>query len=169
MHVQNDGAAGEMDAPGAALWPMMFEPAEGELHVPRLGRVEAAPGFRVVAAMNPFDAVGTARISSAVYDRVCRVAMGYQGAGEEAEIVAERYKVTREAQDELAALFLRTLAYERAAHLVSPDAREFVRRARVQLQQRAAAQGRPGRPASAHADDGPEQSIASGISPQEDR
>ena len=62
--------------------------SERELHVPRLGRVEAAPGFRVVAAMNPFDAVGTARISSAVYDRVCRVAMGYQGAGEEAEIVA---------------------------------------------------------------------------------
>ena len=62
--------------------------SERELHVPRLGRVEAAPGFRVVAAMNPFDAVGTARISSAVYDRVCRVAMGYQDAAEEAEIVA---------------------------------------------------------------------------------
>ena len=67
--------------------------SERELHVPRLGRVEAAPGFRVVAAMNPFDAVGTARISSAVYDRVCRVAMGYQGAGEEAEIVAREAPV----------------------------------------------------------------------------
>ncbi len=30
----------------------------------------AADGFRLVAAMNPFDAIGTARISSAVYDRV---------------------------------------------------------------------------------------------------
>jgi len=39
--------------------------SEAELHVPRLGRVPAAPGFRLVAAMNPFDAVGTARISSA--------------------------------------------------------------------------------------------------------
>ena len=38
--------------------------SEAELHVPRLGRVVAAPGFRLVAAMNPFDAVGTARISS---------------------------------------------------------------------------------------------------------
>jgi hypothetical protein len=37
--------------------------SEGELHVPRLGSVDAAPGFRLVAAMNPFDAVGTARIS----------------------------------------------------------------------------------------------------------
>jgi MoxR-like ATPase len=62
--------------------------SEGELHVPRLGSVAAAPGFRLVAAMNPFDAIGTARISSAVYDRVCRVAIGYQDAGEEAAIVA---------------------------------------------------------------------------------
>ena len=54
--------------------------SEGELHVPRLGSVAAAPGFRLVAAMNPFDAIGTARISSTVYDRVCRVAIGYQDA-----------------------------------------------------------------------------------------
>jgi MoxR-like ATPase len=62
--------------------------SEGELHVPRLGRVLAQPGFHLVAAMNPFDAVGTARISSAIYDRVCRLAMGYQSPEEEAEIVA---------------------------------------------------------------------------------
>ncbi len=62
--------------------------SEGELTVPRLGRIEADPRFRLVAAMNPFDAVGTARISGAIYDRVCRVAMGYQDAGEEADIAA---------------------------------------------------------------------------------
>jgi MoxR-like ATPase len=62
--------------------------SEGEITVPRLGRVPAAAGFRLVAAMNPFDAVGTARISGAVYDRVCRVAMGYQPASEEKAIVA---------------------------------------------------------------------------------
>jgi MoxR-like ATPase len=61
--------------------------SEGELHVPRLGHVEAADGFRFVAAMNPFDAVGTARISGAVYDRVCRIHVGYQPAGEEVDIV----------------------------------------------------------------------------------
>lgn len=64
--------------------------SEGELHVPRLGRVSAEGGFRLVAAMNPFDAVGTARISAAVYDRVCRITMGYQDAADEAEIVALR-------------------------------------------------------------------------------
>lgn len=60
--------------------------SERELHVPRLGRVQAAPGFRIVAAMNPFDAVGTARISGAIYDRVCRMAVGYQSADEERAI-----------------------------------------------------------------------------------
>ncbi|MEI8287073.1 MAG: MoxR family ATPase, partial [Actinomycetes bacterium] len=61
--------------------------SEGELNVPRLGRIAASPGFRLVAAMNPFDAVGTARISGAVYDRVCRVAMSYQSAEDEEAIV----------------------------------------------------------------------------------
>lgn len=61
--------------------------SEGELHVPRLGRLTAAEGFRLVAAMNPFDAVGTARIASAIYDRTCRVRMDYQDAVDEAEIV----------------------------------------------------------------------------------
>lgn len=62
--------------------------SEGELHVPRLGRIEAAEGFRLVAAMNPFDTIGTARISQAVYDRVCRLALDYQDAVEEVAIVA---------------------------------------------------------------------------------
>ena len=62
--------------------------SEGELHVPRLGRIAAAAGFRLVAAMNPFDAVGTARISAAVYDRTCRIAMGYQSPADEIAIVA---------------------------------------------------------------------------------
>jgi MoxR-like ATPase len=64
--------------------------SEGELHVPRLGRVRAADTFRLVAAMNPFDTVGTARISAAIYDRVCRIVMGYQAREEENDIVARR-------------------------------------------------------------------------------
>ena len=38
---------------------------ESEIAVPRLGTVRAAEGFRLVAAMNPFDAIGTARVSQA--------------------------------------------------------------------------------------------------------
>jgi len=62
--------------------------AEGEVHVPRLGMVRAQGAFRLVAAMNPFDAVGTARIGQAIYDRVCRVAISYQEEGAERSIVA---------------------------------------------------------------------------------
>ena len=54
--------------------------AEGEIHVPRLGRIPAEPSFRLIAAMNPFDAVGTARVSQAIADRMCRIAIGYQDA-----------------------------------------------------------------------------------------
>lgn len=63
--------------------------SEGELHVPRLGHLRAAPGFRLVAAMNPFDAIGTARISGAVYDRVCRLAVDYQSADDEQRITSQ--------------------------------------------------------------------------------
>jgi MoxR-like ATPase len=64
--------------------------SEGELHLPRVGRIEAAEGFRLVAAMNPFDNVGTARVSGAVYDRICRIAMYYQDASDEEGIVVAR-------------------------------------------------------------------------------
>ena len=64
--------------------------SEGEVHVPRLGHVEAASGFRLVAAMNPFDSIGTARIAAAVYDRCCRLSMDYQGREDEQTIVCRR-------------------------------------------------------------------------------
>lgn len=60
--------------------------SERELHIPRLGKIVAAKDFRILAAMNPFDAIGTARISAAVYDRVCRVTMGYQSEADEIAI-----------------------------------------------------------------------------------
>ena len=66
--------------------------SEGELNVPRYGRIAASTGFRLVAAMNPFDAVGTARISGAVYDRVCRVSVGYQNAEVEQRIAGRGTK-----------------------------------------------------------------------------
>jgi magnesium chelatase subunit D len=59
---------------------------ESEIAVPRLGTVRAAAGFRLVAAMNPFDAIGTARVSHAIADRICRVVLGYQDAPAERKI-----------------------------------------------------------------------------------
>ena len=59
---------------------------EGEIAVPRLGLVQADPQFRLIAAMNPFDAIGTARVSQAIADRICRVVLGYQDAAAERAI-----------------------------------------------------------------------------------
>lgn len=62
--------------------------AEGEIAVPRLGMVAADADFRLIAAMNPFDAIGTARVSQAIADRICRVVLGYQDAAAERQITA---------------------------------------------------------------------------------
>ena len=61
--------------------------SEGELHLPRVGRIAATGQFRLVAAMNPYDTVGTSRLSSAVYDRICHLSMGYQDERDERRIV----------------------------------------------------------------------------------
>jgi magnesium chelatase subunit D len=64
--------------------------AERELAVPRVGRIDAADGFVLVAAMNPFDAVGTARVSQAISDRMCRIAIGYLDEEREREVVVRQ-------------------------------------------------------------------------------
>jgi MoxR-like ATPase len=61
--------------------------SEGEINVPRLGRIGADEKFRLVAAMNPYDPVGTSRLSMALYDRTCRISVGYQDAEHERQIV----------------------------------------------------------------------------------
>src|ERR1700733_1402252 len=61
--------------------------SEGEINVPRRGRIGADPSFRLVAAMNPYDSVGTSRLSMALYDRTCRISVGYQDAEQERQIV----------------------------------------------------------------------------------
>jgi len=61
--------------------------AEREIVVPRLGRIAAADGFVLVAAMNPFDAIGTARVSQSIADRMCRIAIGYLDEGQERKVV----------------------------------------------------------------------------------
>ncbi|HLG68227.1 MAG TPA: MoxR family ATPase [Acidimicrobiales bacterium] len=77
-------------APEDTLNALLAAIAEREVVVPRVGRIRAADGFRVVASMNPFDNVGTSRISASVHDRLCRIAVGYQGAEEELGIVELR-------------------------------------------------------------------------------
>jgi len=77
-------------APEDTLNVLLGAMAERAVTVPRVGTMTAEPTFRVLASMNPFDNVGTARISDSVYDRWNRLAVGYQSAEEEAEVVARR-------------------------------------------------------------------------------
>lgn len=64
--------------------------SERELHVPRFGLVKATESFRVVAAMNPYDSIGTTRVSASVYDRLCRMVVDYQSEPDEVQIVERR-------------------------------------------------------------------------------
>ncbi|HEV7470959.1 MAG: ATPase associated with various cellular 5 [Pseudonocardia sp.] len=77
-------------APEDTLNTLLGAMAERAVTVPRVGTIKAEPTFRVLASMNPFDNVGTARISDSVYDRWNRLAVGYQNAAEEADIVEVR-------------------------------------------------------------------------------
>ncbi|RBY76673.1 MoxR family ATPase [Blastococcus sp. TF02-09] len=77
-------------APEDTLNTLLTAMAERRIAVPRVGTVVAEPSFRVIASMNPFDNVGTTRLSTSVHDRLCRLAIGYQDAEAERGIVARR-------------------------------------------------------------------------------
>lgn len=62
---------------------------EGELTIPRYGTIKADARFRVICAQNPYDDVGTMRVSRAIYDRFCRISLGYQSELEERQIVRD--------------------------------------------------------------------------------
>ncbi|MHB9093725.1 MAG: AAA family ATPase [Eubacteriales bacterium] len=63
---------------------------EGEMFIPRYGLVQAVRPFTVIAAQNPYDDVGTVRVSRAFMDRICLIKMDYQDEEEEREIVRLR-------------------------------------------------------------------------------
>jgi len=77
-------------APEDTLNTLLTAMAERQIAVPRVGSLTAAPTFRVVASMNPYDNIGTTRLSTSVHDRLCRLAIGYQDADCERGIVALR-------------------------------------------------------------------------------
>ena len=77
-------------APEDTLNTLLTAMAERRIAVPRVGTVKALPTFRVVASMNPYDTIGTTRLSTSVHDRLCRLAIGYQDAEDERGIVERR-------------------------------------------------------------------------------
>lgn len=77
-------------APEDTLNTLLTAMAERRIAIPRVGTVHALSTFRVVASMNPYDNVGTTRLSTSVHDRLCRLAIGYQDADAERNVVALR-------------------------------------------------------------------------------
>lgn len=81
-------------APEDTLNTLLTAMADRTIDVPRVGRVVAGSTFRVIASMNPYDNVGTTRLSTSVHDRLCRLAVDYQDAAAEVGIVALRAPLT---------------------------------------------------------------------------
>ena len=81
-------------APEDTLNTLLTAMADRRIEVPRVGTIEALPTFRVVASMNPFDNVGTTRLSTSVSDRLNRIVVSYQDADAEEGIVRLRSGLT---------------------------------------------------------------------------
>jgi MoxR-like ATPase len=95
-------------APEDTLNTLLTAMAERRIAVPRVGEVIARDTFRVVASMNPYDNIGTTRLSTSVHDRLCRLAITYQDAAAERGIVT-----LRAPQFDLASADLKPAVYER--------------------------------------------------------
>jgi MoxR-like ATPase len=88
-------------APEDTLNTLLTAMADRAVAVPRVGIIEALPTFRVIASMNPYDNVGTTRLSSSVSDRLNRIVVGYQDAEAERGIVALRTGLTGSLADRI--------------------------------------------------------------------
>ena len=88
-------------APEDTVNTLLTAMADRRITIPRVGTVVAAPTFRVIASMNPYDNVGTTRLSSSVHDRLNRLAVDYQDAEAEHGIVALRTRVAGPLGDRL--------------------------------------------------------------------
>lgn len=67
-------------------------PAMDERHItiPKLGRIDAKPGFLVVATQNPREFTATHAVSEALLDRFEMLPLHYQTRGEELEIISSQ-------------------------------------------------------------------------------
>lgn len=112
-------------APDDTLNALLTAMAERQIAVPRVGIVTARPTFRVIASMNPFDNVGTTRLSTSIHDRLCRLAISYQAQEAEERIVALRAPLDAATSTPalVAALRADAVALTRATR-VHPDVRQ---------------------------------------------
>lgn len=63
---------------------------ERMLPIPRLGEIQAKPGFLVIATQNPKEFVATSHLSEAILDRFELIPLDYQSEDEEIQIVSSK-------------------------------------------------------------------------------
>lgn len=90
-------------APADTLNTLLTAMADRSVEIPRVGTIRAKSTFRVIASMNPFDNVGTTRLSTSVSDRLNRIVVDYQDAASEEAIVKLRAGLTGPMADKVAA------------------------------------------------------------------
>jgi len=110
-------------APEDTINTLLTAMAERQVTVPTAGTVSAAATFRVIASMNPYDNVGTTRLSTSVHDRICRLAVSYQDAAAERGIVALRAPLPSLPGDRYERLVADAVAVTRATR-EHPDIRQ---------------------------------------------
>jgi MoxR-like ATPase len=110
-------------APEDTINTLLTAMAERQVTVPTAGTVTARATFRVVASMNPYDNVGTTRLSTSVHDRMCRLAVSYQDAAAERGIVALRAPLPELGPGRYARLVSDAVAVTRATR-EHPDIRQ---------------------------------------------
>ncbi|HEY5333896.1 MAG TPA: MoxR family ATPase [Solirubrobacterales bacterium] len=77
-------------APEDTLNVLLMAIGDRSIAIPNVGDVRAAENFRVIGSMNPYDNVGTRRLSTSIHDRFCRSTIGYQDGEAEEGIVSLR-------------------------------------------------------------------------------
>jgi MoxR-like ATPase len=74
---------------------------ERKIEIPRIGTLEAAPGFCVIATQNPREFVATSHLSEALLDRFELITLTYQSEEEERNILKAATLYSKQPNDEL--------------------------------------------------------------------
>jgi MoxR-like ATPase len=75
--------------PPDALNALVTVLSEGEISIPRYGKINAHKDFRVVASLSMFGSIGPTKLSRAILDRFVQINLDYQSEEEEKEIVTQ--------------------------------------------------------------------------------
>ena len=80
---------------------------EGHIVIPKLGEVNAKPGFFIIATQNPVEFIATTPLGEAIKDRFVWIRLDYQSEADEKQIVAAKVKDASEEITDYSVLIVR--------------------------------------------------------------